>query len=77
MSKGRTNCPAHYLGWTQPFYLLLKQWLEASMGIQIGDKAPDFRAKAYYRGIIQEIQLSHYQGQWVVLLFYPADFTFV
>jgi peroxiredoxin (alkyl hydroperoxide reductase subunit C) len=47
------------------------------MGIQIGDKAPDFKAGAYYRGKIQEIQLSHYQGHWVVLLFYPADFTFV
>ena len=46
------------------------------MGIQIGEKAPDFKAEAYYRGKIQEIQLSHYQGQWVVLL-YPADFTFV
>jgi len=47
------------------------------MGIQIGDKAPDFKAEAYYQGKIQEIQLSYYQGQWVVLLFYPADFTFV
>jgi alkyl hydroperoxide reductase subunit AhpC len=47
------------------------------MGIQIGDKAPDFKAKAYYRGATQEIELSQYQGQWVVLLFYPADFTFV
>jgi hypothetical protein len=47
------------------------------MGVQIGEKAPDFKAEAYYRGKIQEIQLSHYQGQWVVLLFYPADFTFV
>ena len=47
------------------------------MGIQIGDKVPDFNAKAYYRGATQEIELSHYQGYWVVLLFYPADFTFV
>jgi len=47
------------------------------MGIQIGDKGPDFKAKAYYRGATQEIELSHYQGYWVVLLFYPADFTFV
>jgi len=47
------------------------------MGIQIGDKVPDFKAKAYYRGATQEIELSHYQGHWVVLLFYPADFTFV
>ena len=47
------------------------------MGIHIGDKAPDFKAEAYYRKSIQEIQLAHYQGHWVVLLFYPADFTFV
>jgi len=47
------------------------------MGIQIGDKAPDFKADAYYRGTTQGMQLSHYRGQWVVLLFYPADFTFV
>jgi len=47
------------------------------MGIQIGDKAPDFKAETYYRGTTQEIQLSHYRGQWIVLLFYPADFTSV
>jgi hypothetical protein len=47
------------------------------MGIQIGDKAPDFKAEAYYRGTTREIQLSYYLGQWVVLLFYPGDFTFV
>ena len=47
------------------------------MGIQIGDKAPGFKAKAYYRGSIQEIELSLYHGQWVLLLFYPADFTLV
>jgi len=47
------------------------------MGIQIGDKAPDFKVKAYYRGATREIELSQYQGRWVVLLFYPADFTFV
>ena len=47
------------------------------IGIQIGEKAPNFKAEAYYRGTIQEIQLSHYLEQWIVLLFYPADFTFV
>jgi peroxiredoxin (alkyl hydroperoxide reductase subunit C) len=47
------------------------------MGIQIGDKAPDFKAEAYYQGATREIGLSQYQGQWVVLFFYPADFTFV
>ena len=47
------------------------------MGIQIGDKAPDFKAEAYYRGAFRTIQMSDYMKQWVVLLFYPADFTTV
>jgi len=47
------------------------------MGIRVGDKVSDFRAEAYHRGTIQTIQLSQYRKQWVALLFYPADFTFV
>ena len=47
------------------------------MGIQVGDEASDFRAEAYHQGMIQTVQLSQYREQWVVLLFYPADFTFV
>ena len=47
------------------------------MGIQIGNRAPDFKAEAYYQGAFKTIQLSDYKKRWVVLLFYPADFTFV
>ena len=47
------------------------------MEIQIGDQAPDFRAQAYHRGAIKTLRLSQYRKQWVVLLFYPADFTYV
>ena len=47
------------------------------MGIQIGDKAPDFKADAYHRGAFTTIRLSDYKKQWVVLVFYPADFTYV
>ena len=44
---------------------------------KIGGQAPDFKANAYVRGEIKEISLSDYRGQWVVLCFYPGDFTFV
>ena len=47
------------------------------MGIRIGDKAPDFKAEAYHQGTFKTIQLSDYRKKWVVLLFYPADFTYV
>ncbi len=47
------------------------------MSVRAGMKAPDFTAKAYWQGQFKDIKLSDYAGQWVVLLFYPGDFTFV
>jgi len=47
------------------------------MSVQVGKKAPDFTAKSYHEGMAKEIQLSNYQGKWVMLCFYPADFTCV
>lgn len=45
--------------------------------IQIGQKAPDFAAPAYFNNEFTTNQLSDYLGKWVVLCFYPGDFTFV
>ena len=45
--------------------------------IRVGTKAPDFVSPAYHKGAFTEIKLSDYLGQWVVLCFYPGDFTFV
>jgi len=43
----------------------------------ISKLAPNFTAKAVVDGDFQDISLSDYQGQYVVLFFYPLDFTFV
>ena len=43
----------------------------------VGQQAPQFKAQAYVDGQIKEISLSDYKGKWVVLFFYPLDFTFV
>jgi NADH-dependent peroxiredoxin subunit C len=51
--------------------------MEINKEIKIGEKAPGFNAEAYHHGEIKRINLNDYQGKWVVLLFYPADFTFV
>ncbi len=45
--------------------------------IRVGKKAPDFTAPAYHGGKFVGVQLSEYLGKWVVLCFYPGDFTFV
>lgn len=44
----------------------------------IGKKAPDFTAKAVVKNeIIENFKLSDHEGKYVVLFFYPLDFTFV
>ncbi|MCX8175410.1 MAG: redoxin domain-containing protein [Candidatus Micrarchaeota archaeon] len=45
--------------------------------VNINDVAPDFTEDAYVDGQIRKISLRDYRGKWVVLFFYPADFTFV
>ena len=50
---------------------------EIGMMAQVGKPAPDFEASAHIDGGFKNIKLSDYKGTWVVLCFYPGDFTFV
>jgi peroxiredoxin (alkyl hydroperoxide reductase subunit C) len=45
--------------------------------ISVGKPAPDFTAPAYLDGAFVSVRLSEYLGKWVILCFYPGDFTFV
>ena len=47
------------------------------MSVSVGEHAPDFTAPAYHKGGFEQISLSDYTGKWVLLCFYPGDFTFV
>lgn len=47
------------------------------MSARVGQKAPDFTAPAYYKGGFTNVKLSDFAGKWVLLCFYPGDFTFV
>ncbi len=53
------------------------QQKEASPMIMVGKKAPDFAAPGYQQGKFISVELSEYLGKWVLLCFYPGDFTFV
>jgi len=44
---------------------------------RIGQVAPDFEAGAYHQGGFKNLKLSDFRGKWVLLCFYPGDFTFV
>lgn len=48
-----------------------------TMTIRVGQQAPDFTATAVFDQEFQEVKLSQYRGKYVVLFFYPLDFTFV
>lgn len=44
---------------------------------KVGSLAPDFAASAFIEGQFKQVKLSDYKGKWVLLFFYPGDFTFV
>jgi len=45
---------------------------------RVGQDAPDFELSSFVAGKgFQPIKLSEYKGKWIVLCFYPGDFTFV
>ena len=45
---------------------------------RVGKEAIDFEATAWVRDVgFQPVKLSDYKGKWIVICFYPGDFTFV
>ena len=47
--------------------------------LRVGDKVPDFKTDVYFPDTDKfgTAKFTDYKGKWTVLLFYPADFTFV
>jgi len=44
----------------------------------VADKpAPDFEGTAYFEGKVTKVKLSEFRGKWVLVCFYPGDFTYV
>jgi len=44
---------------------------------KIGQQAPDFEVDALVDGDFEKVKMSDFKGKYVVLFFYPLDFTFV
>jgi peroxiredoxin (alkyl hydroperoxide reductase subunit C) len=45
--------------------------------VKVGEPVPDFEFEAYHDDTVKTMSLSSLRGKWVVIVFYPADFTFV
>jgi len=50
---------------------------EGKIRARVGREAPDFEINAFVDGGFKKVKLSDYRNKWVVLCFYPGDFTFV
>ena len=44
---------------------------------RVGKPAPDFELTAFIGDGFKNVRLSDYKGKWIVVCFYPGDFTFV
>ncbi len=51
--------------------------MEENRMVKINDPAPGFTAQAFVNNETKQVSLQDYKGKWVILFFYPADFTFV
>jgi peroxiredoxin (alkyl hydroperoxide reductase subunit C) len=45
--------------------------------VRVGENVPDFEFEVFHKENITKMSLSSLRGKWAVLVFYPADFTFV
>lgn len=45
--------------------------------VKINQKVTDFKLEAYHNDKIKAINFADYRGKWIIVMFYPADFTFV
>src|SRR3989338_2433234 len=48
-----------------------------NVGTLVGGRAPDFTATMFHQDKFKHIKLSALKGKWVILAFYPGDFTFI
>ena len=45
--------------------------------LRVGDRAPDFTSPGIFQGKVSDYSIKNYKEKWLVLFFYPADFTFI
>ena len=45
--------------------------------VQLGQTVENFASLAYHNGQFKKVQLKDFKGKWIVLFFYPRDFTFI
>ena len=50
---------------------------EYRSSVRVGETIPDYEFEVYHKEEIKTMKFSDFRGKWLVVMFYPADFTFV
>lgn len=50
---------------------------EYQSSVRVGETVPDYEFEVYHNDDIKTMKFSDFRGKWLVVVFYPADFTFV
>ena len=50
---------------------------EYSSSVRVGESVPDYEFEVYYKDDTRTMKFSDFRGKWLIVMFYPADFTFV
>jgi peroxiredoxin (alkyl hydroperoxide reductase subunit C) len=53
------------------------QMHEYSSAVRIGEAVPDYEFEAFHEENVKTMKFSDFRGKWLVVMFYPADFTFI
>jgi len=56
---------------------IMNEQTQFTCAVKVGEQIPDFTLKAYHKNDVVDINLKDQRGKWLILFFYPADFTFV
>src|SRR5262249_53528329 len=86
-SRSRKRCSLgdHRRGCLRPAFALHQTWSRNDsyfqqgglMATHVQQPAPHFSCEALVNGAFKDVSLSDYKGKYLVLFFYPLDFTFV
>ncbi len=77
MNKEHTGKQCEHCAHHEHHTMLEDSLLEQSPLVQIGTSVPDYEFEAYHKKEVRTMKLSDFRDKWLVLFFYPADFTFV
>ncbi len=65
---------SNYCGHCGEFHDTVRDY---SSMVKVGEPVPDFEFEVFHKDTITTMSLLQLRGKWAIIVFYPADFTFI